>query len=179
MIFTEFLPFLIDIQAPVHRSQEGANICFIFTGDIEGGSMVWRSTNDWYPCSKINPFPKCHRFKGNQTLVMIHCQNTIKFLLLIPGEKSVGTIRAIYQHIMFGVLDSGFNDVLLFSSYQSIISRMRIKSEYRNSRFVNTKIPYQGFFHNIQFRNNGFPGDIFGDLAYGHMLGYKTHTEIF
>src|SRR5664279_6502520 len=98
--------------------------------------MVGGRSNSRQSSGIINSFPISQGFKGNQSLVVVHGQYSIKFLLLISGKKSIGTIGTVNQHIMFRIFNCRFDDVFFFPADQSLVASMWIKPEYRNTRFI-------------------------------------------
>src|SRR5882757_7021708 len=109
--------------------------------------MVGRSSNGRQTGCIIKSFPISKGFKGNQSLVVVHGKYGIEFLLLVSRKERVRAVGTVNQHIMFGIFNGWFNYVFFFPAYQTLIACMWVKSEYRNTRFINAKVTHQGLFH--------------------------------
>lgn len=94
--------------------EERGRICFVFTSQIKGRTVVGRGADGRKPCRKVDATAKGERLERYQPLVVVHGQYAVEFVELAGAKEAIGRIRPEHHHAPFFALYHGRADDLLF-----------------------------------------------------------------
>ena len=141
--------------------------------------MRRRSTYYGKSCSIVHTFVHSQCLEWSESLVVIHCQYTVKMGKVTGTHKAVGRIRAVTQHTFFSQFFNGRNNYLLFlRPQQTVVTGMRIQRKYGNARRSYAKVLLQRAVEDRQLLLYQFLGKRRCNLPYRNMPGHQCHPEI-
>jgi len=104
-------------------------MCLTRPGQLVGGAMIHRGSDDGQPQRHINRVMKVNQLNGNQPLVVIHGNDGIEFTFVSAVKEGVGGHGA--DHLAGLVLESlnhRLNQLQFFTPKETALTGMRIES---------------------------------------------------
>src|SRR5690606_34533217 len=99
----------------------------VFACNVVGGAVVRGGTDDGKAGGKVYAIVKCQGFKRDQALVVVHGEDSVKFLLMHHPEKAVRRIGSKnHGSFVLEFFDHWTDDGFFFFSQKAIFTRMWI-----------------------------------------------------
>ena len=139
-------------------------------------------------CGEVNSGIESQGLEGDESLVVVHGQDSIEVVLLVGTEKSVRGVGPECQDVLAArCLDGRTDDVYLCASEQTAVSGMRIESEHGYLGPHDTEILHQGLVHDADLTENllhrqgaGHRGQrqVVGHYSHSHLAGHHEHHAV-
>src|ERR1700722_3220471 len=100
---------------------------------------------------------------------MVHGQYRVEAVVIAPREKGIGTVRAEYHHMMFGIFDRRLDDLFILFSDQALVTCMRVQTQHRDPRLIDAEVPDKAVPQDIQLGKDGLAGDMTGNILYRYV----------
>ena len=122
--------------------------------------MVRGCPYDWQACSEVHSVIEVESLERCQSLVMVHGKCRVEFAVVGQTEESVRGVRSeSHDTFIIGGLDCRCDNGFLFVSEKSVVSAVRIQSEYGDFRLGDAEIASERSVHDAQFGKNLLLGD--------------------
>ena len=111
---------------------------------------------------------------------MVHSQDCVVLGIVAQAEEAVRGVWTEGEYAFFVCLLHGWeDDLLLFFSQQSSVAAVRVQTQYRNLRGVDSEVPLEGEFHDAELAEYLFGADAACHVLQRNVPGHHSHLEGF
>ena len=117
--------------------------------------MVWRCADDRKTCSIVNALLKGKSLEWSESLIVVHREDCIIFLIVAKTEETVRRIWTESKDTLFVCsLNCRKNDLLLLIAKETAVAAVRIKAKYSNLRCIDAEISLERCLHKAKLLEN-------------------------
>ena len=141
--------------------------------------MVWRGSDYRKSRCVVHAFLEGKSLERSETLIVVHCKDSVVLAVVAQAEESVRRIRAECKDSLFHcLLNSRKDDLAFLVSEKTAVTAVRVQTEHSNLWRVYAEVSLEGTVHKAELLEDVLFCNVCGHILERDMACHDTHLEV-